>query len=182
MTTGEARFIELYEQHYRQIRAYCGRRTGSDRVEDAVADTFMTAWRRIDDVPTGESALPWLYGVAYKVLAHQWRSASRRRRLEEKLSSVGIEPVVPPEEVVVERQEARQVQAALKRVNRTDGEILRLAAWEQLSHTEIAAVLGITVEATRQRFYQAKKNATREYNRLEKKRAKSPAVQEGGVW
>ncbi|CAN5440335.1 hypothetical protein BH24ACT9_BH24ACT9_03500 [soil metagenome] len=29
---------------------------------------MLVAWRRIDDVPTGEEARPWLYGVARKVL------------------------------------------------------------------------------------------------------------------
>ena len=182
MPTGNARFTELYERHHVQIRAYCGRRTGPDRVEDAVADTFLTAWRRIDDVPVGDGALPWLYGVAYKVLSHQWRSASRRGRLNEKLASLGVNVVAAPEEIVVIRQDSRQVLQALERLNATDREILRMSAWEGLSHAEVATALGISVEATRQRLYQAKKNATREYNRLQKKKVKSPAAQKGGAW
>ena len=182
MPAGDARFTELYERYHQRIQAYCGRRTGPDRVEDAVAETFLTAWRRIDDVPGGNDALPWLYGVAYKVMSHQWRSASRRGRLNKKLASLGVNVVEAPEEVVVIRHESRQVLEALERMNATDREILRMSAWEELSHAEVATALGISIEATRQRLYQAKKNATREFNRLEKRRVKSPAAQKGGVW
>ncbi len=180
--TGDTRFIRLYERYYHSILAYCRRRTAPDRAEDAAADTFLTAWRRIDDLPADDDVLPWLYGVAYRVLAHQWRSVSRRKRLRAKLESLGVDPGSEPGEVVVARWESRQVMDALKRLNDTDREILRLAAWEGLSYTEIAEALEIGVEAVRQRFYQARKNATREYNRLERSRRESPAAQKGGVW
>jgi DNA-directed RNA polymerase specialized sigma24 family protein len=42
---------------------------------------FLTMWRRIDEVPEGDAALVWLYGVAYRVIGHQWRSVKRRSRL-----------------------------------------------------------------------------------------------------
>lgn len=182
MSTGDARFREIYERYHAQILAYCRRRTAPDRAEDAVADTFLTAWRRIDELPPDDEILPWLFGVAYKVLGHQWRSASRRERLSEKLTSLGINPGREPEEVVVTRWESRQVLEALSRLNDTDKEILRMAAWEGLTYSEIARALEIGVEVVRQRFYQARKNATREFNRLEKRRGRSPAAQEGGVW
>ncbi len=69
-------------------RDYCRRRLASDLVDDAVAETFLTAWRRLADVPVGEQALVWLYGVAYRMIGHQWRSTARRRRLETRLRSV----------------------------------------------------------------------------------------------
>lgn len=181
MPPGDARFIELYEKYYGPVLAYCRRRTTSDRAEDAVADTFLTAWRRIDDLPA-DGALPWLYGVAFKVLGHQWRSASRGARLRRKLKSLGVNPGMEPEEIVVSRCESRQVLEAISRLNDTDREVLRLAAWEGLSYQQIASALEIGVEAVRQRFYQARKNATREYNRLENRRKASPAAQKGGAW
>jgi DNA-directed RNA polymerase specialized sigma24 family protein len=64
MTDDEARFVEIYRRYSKQIQAYCARRTPGSQVADAVADTFLVAWRRIDQVPEGEATLPWLYGVA----------------------------------------------------------------------------------------------------------------------
>ena len=45
-----------------------------------MAETFLTAWRRLEQVPTG-SARPWLYRVARNTLANQRRSKRRRERV-----------------------------------------------------------------------------------------------------
>ena len=103
MTDSNARFIELYERFYRPVYGYCRRRTSAERVDDVVADTFLIAWRKIDQVPRGSEVLPWLYGVAYRVLGHEWRGTSRRKLLDRKLRALGREAPVVPEEVVVMR-------------------------------------------------------------------------------
>ena len=59
-------------------------------------------------------------------------------------------------------------------------EILKLTVWEELPHADIALVLEISVGAVKQRAHHARRNLTREYNRLENKRTKPPAAQEGG--
>lgn len=182
MTAGDARFVEIYEMSYRHVYGYCRRRTSVDKVDDAVAETYLTAWRKIDQVPRGEECLPWLYGVAYRVLGHQYRGASRRARLAEKLASVGAEPVSLPEEYVMMRDESRLVLEALGNLKPTDREILRLTTWEELSHEKAAIALGISQGATRQRLHEAKKNLTREYTRLEKRRKPVSTVEEGGAW
>jgi RNA polymerase sigma-70 factor (ECF subfamily) len=179
---GDPRFAEFYDRFHRHIYAYCLRRIQASAVEDVVAETFLVAWRKLDEVPAGDEALPWLYGVAHRVLAHQWRSAFRSQRLNEKLSSLGVTPTILPEEVVTLRQEVGQVLTALGELNPTDQEILRLTAWEELSHSEIAVALDIKVGAVRQRLYAAKKNLADQYNRLESRRTVSPAAQKGGAW
>lgn len=182
MTEEDALFREIYDRYHRHVYAYCRRRTGEDAVEDAVEDTFLVAWRKMDEIPLGEQTLPWLYGVAFRVLTHHWRSASRRKRLGQKIASFGVAAVSPPEDVVILRQESRQLLDALATLNGTDQEILRLTAWEDLTHAEIAVTLGITVGAVRQRFYAAKRKLADEYNRLDNRRIRSPAAQKGGVW
>ena len=74
-TAADAAFVELYDRYYRPVRHFCRRRLAEDLVDDAVAETFLTAWRRLDEVPPAEHALVWLNGVAYRVVGHQWRSA-----------------------------------------------------------------------------------------------------------
>ena len=182
MTVGDARFVELYELHYRHIYAYCKRRTSVDKVEDAVADTFLTAWRKIDELPDGEGALPWLYAVAYRVLGHQWRGASRQSKLKEKLASIGVSHDPPPEEYIAVRQESEQVLKALSSLKDREQEILRLSVWEELHHQEIAQMLDLNTDAVKKRLSRARRNLLREYNRMEEKDMKSPAAQEGGAW
>ena len=64
VSAADAVFAELYRSYYRPVRHFCRRRLADDLVEDAVAETFLTAWRRLDEVPTGDHALVWIYGVA----------------------------------------------------------------------------------------------------------------------
>jgi DNA-directed RNA polymerase specialized sigma24 family protein len=57
----EASFRRLYADHGRQILAYAQRRAGDpEDAADVVAETFLVAWRRLEDVPPGEQARLWL--------------------------------------------------------------------------------------------------------------------------
>src|SRR5256714_11167773 len=75
------RFRSLYEANYHLILGYALRRADAADAADVVAETFTTAWRRLRDVPEGEEARLWLYGVARRVLANQRRAERRRLRL-----------------------------------------------------------------------------------------------------
>jgi RNA polymerase sigma-70 factor (ECF subfamily) len=153
----------------------------ADAVDDAVADTFLTVWRRIDEVPAGEDALVWLYGVAFRVIGHQWRSSARRGRLQDRLHSVGFRPVPAADEATVDGDEHRLVLAALARLGDTDAEVLRLVVWEQVSVVDVAAVLKIEPDAARQRLHRARRNLAREYDRLQSRPTSTPAAPTGGA-
>lgn len=189
MTGRDARFVDLYERFYRPVYAYCRRRTPIDRVDDVVADTFLTAWRRIDSVPVGDDVLPWLFGVAFRLLGNQRRGLARHQKLNRKLASIGHDSASLPLEVVVMREESRQVLAAVDSLRPIDREILLLSAWEELPQPEIAVILDISVEAVRQRLRQAKRRLARVYDALDQQRATpatkkertTPAAKKGGV-
>ncbi|HEX6652604.1 MAG TPA: sigma factor, partial [Thermoleophilaceae bacterium] len=69
------RFERMFRDSYPLVRAYALRRAAPEGAQDVVAETFLVAWRRLEDVP--EDPLPWLYGAARRVLANQRRSAAR---------------------------------------------------------------------------------------------------------
>ncbi|MHB8060335.1 MAG: RNA polymerase sigma factor, partial [Gaiellaceae bacterium] len=82
------RFDLLFRENIAGIASYCSWRSRSPGDEqDAVAEVFLTAWRRLDDVPEGDAARPWLYATARRVMANQARGHARRARLSEKLIS-----------------------------------------------------------------------------------------------
>jgi RNA polymerase sigma factor (sigma-70 family) len=180
--SNEVRFERLYDRHHARVTAYCRRRVQADQVEDLVAETFLVAWRRIDDVPDGEGGLPWLYSVAYRAVGHQWRSGTRRRRLDNALVAVPDLPTPTPEDAAVDVEQTRRVLAAASRLNHRDAEILRLLSWEHLSRAEIAEVLDIAPNAVNQRVHRARTNLTKEFNRLERRHPdRTPAAKTGGM-
>jgi RNA polymerase sigma-70 factor (ECF subfamily) len=148
-------------------------------VDDLVADVFLTAWRRIGDAPIDDDAgLGWLYRIAYHHAGNHWRGASRRKRLEAKLESIGVQPKPLIQDQLIVRDEVRQVLEAAQNLRERDVEILRLALWEHLSSEEIGVVLGITPNAAKQRLHRARKNLAREYQRT--RQSSTPAAWEGG--
>jgi RNA polymerase sigma-70 factor, ECF subfamily len=70
MPRDERWFERLYERNRPMVCAYCVRRVGSHDAQDIVSQVFGVAWRRRDDVPSEDRELPWLYGVARRVLGH----------------------------------------------------------------------------------------------------------------
>ena len=84
MSTTDSPFDQFYRRHHRPILAYCLRRTSREEAYEAANEVFTVAWRRSADVPAGNQALPWLYGVARRVLAHQRRSTTRFTRVTQR--------------------------------------------------------------------------------------------------
>jgi RNA polymerase sigma-70 factor (ECF subfamily) len=175
----DAVFAELYRRYHRSVRDFCRRRVSGDFVDDAVAETFLTAWRRLNDIPADGDALVWLYGVAYRVIGHQWRASARRRRLDVRLRSIVSRPTSGADESIVHNDEFRRVLDAAARLGEHDAEVLRLVAWERLSIADVATVLGIDPNAVKQRLHRARRNLGREYRRL-RSQPPTPVAAEGG--
>jgi RNA polymerase sigma-70 factor, ECF subfamily len=155
------RFEALFEAYGPDIVSYCGWRADSATdAQDAVAEVFLTAWRRLDGVPDGHAARVWLYATARRVVANQRRSSRRRRALHERLAleaGAGAAPATSSTELVHE---------ALRRLAARDREVLLLAEWEGLSPTEIAAVLGCPAVTARGRMHRARARFRTAYEEL----------------
>ena len=153
------RFRGIYDATYPRIIAYTHRRARNrEDALDAVSETFMVVWRRLDDMPTGRGAVLWVYGVARRVLANQYRARDRTAQLEHRLkddrsSGVG-------------EQSFDLVHEALEALRATDREILTLAAWADLDNDEIAEVLGTSAKNIAVRLHRARKRLGRELGRL----------------
>jgi RNA polymerase sigma-70 factor (ECF subfamily) len=166
MPRTEAGLDDLYRRYHRPILAYCLRRTSRDKAHEAMNETFTVAWRRAADLPPGDQALPWLYGVARNVLAHQHRSATRFTRLVAKTASIARPHPPQPDAIVVQRQEYDAVIQAVDRLSRDDREMLLLSAWEGLTHAEIAENTGYSLAAVDKRLARAKKRLKRQFEAL----------------
>ena len=156
-----SRFDALFASNSSDIAAYCGWRAASaSDAQDAVAEVFLTAWRRLDDVPDGDAGRIWLYATARRVIANQRRSTRRRAALQERLSleaSSALEATTP---------ELDTVHEALARLGARDREVLLLAEWEGLSPVQIAAVLGCLTVTARGRLHRARRRFRAVYQEL----------------
>lgn len=153
----DTEFRQVYDECFPAIRSYCLRRIPAGDVNDAIAETFLVAWRRFDDAPRGSETRLWLYGIARNVVRNSQRSDRRRLRLHTKVQGLRPTPDIDPETIVVRRSEDEQVLRALAALRPADREVIRLSIWEDLSNTEIAIVLGIDPHAVTMRLTRARK-------------------------
>jgi RNA polymerase sigma factor (sigma-70 family) len=153
------RFDALFAAHRLDVASYCMWRTASRAdAEDAVAEVFLVAWRRIATVPSGDAARAWLYATARRVTANQRRSRRRRDALADRLAQERRTDAprtgpTSPEEATVHAT----VHATLARLGDRDREVLLLVEWEGLRPAELATVLGCRVVTARGRLHRARR-------------------------
>jgi RNA polymerase sigma factor (sigma-70 family) len=150
-----ANLTKLFRSHHSEVLAYCVRRIGWDDAEEAASEVFAVAARRVGEIEW-ETARPWLYGVAKGVLANRHRAQRRSRSLIDKVGGWAEVPHDSPDELVVRGSEAEAAIRTLRTLRSSDREILMLAAWEGLGTAEIAASMGITVQAAEKRLERAR--------------------------
>ena len=166
----EERFDALFRQYLPDMVAYCGWRSGSQAdSQDAVADVFLTVWRKLDEIPKGDEARLWLYGAARRVLANQARAGRRRVRLSARVAEAYGGEEAPAEDAVVVQSAATSpavvdaVHLALSHLTPADREVLLLAEWEGLTPTQIAAVMGCPTVTARGRLFRARRRFRQAY-------------------
>ena len=150
-----ARFVGLWESYAHRIHAYAARHVGPETAQEVVAETFLVAWRRLQDVPG--DPLPWLIVVARNTISGTRRSQHRARTLQSELARLTAAPApaaTGPEAVVVEREVMLRGLAGLTEVER---EALLLAAWDGLSAAQAAAVAGCSTAAFHVRLHRARR-------------------------
>ncbi|WP_283139719.1 RNA polymerase sigma factor [Rhizohabitans arisaemae] len=153
-------FEAAYHSTYEQILGYAMRRCASpEDAADIVAETYLITWRRIGEIPSGDQARLWLYGVARRVIANHRRGELRRRTRHAELLAEAerLYAEIPPEADPA----VQAVGEAFGRLNPDDRELLSLAVWEGLDPGEISKVLGCSRNAVRIRLYRARKRLAR---------------------
>lgn len=175
MSDTARRYEQAYGAYSGLILAYAARRT--DNLEDAadiVAETFTVAWRRIDQMPAGDQARPWLYGVARNVLANHHRSHRRRRRLDQRLAAevadLARQTTMAP---VTEELDGDAVATALGQLSDSDQELLMLIGWDGLTPSEAATALECSKTTARVRLHRARRRFAEQLRLVAVKRAGS---------
>ena len=146
-------FEELFAAHYWAVRGYVLRRAPTASAEDVIAETFLTAWRRLDSL--GDDPLPWLFGVARRVMANQQRADRRRGALAARLQGLLAGETSHWEAPTAMSEE---LAAAMIRLSAQEREALLLVAWEGLEPARAARAAGCSAGAFRARLHRARRH------------------------
>jgi RNA polymerase sigma factor (sigma-70 family) len=150
----QRRFERLYDETHAPVLGYVLRRVDSpDAAADVFSETFLVAWRRLEQVPEGDRSRLWLYAVARRMLANQRRGEQRRTQLADRLR-VELAGTLAGGPSTAEHSDAA---IALSSLPESDRELLTLSGWEGLDPGEIATVLGCSRNAARIRLHRARR-------------------------
>jgi RNA polymerase sigma-70 factor (ECF subfamily) len=138
-------FEVFYNAHYEAISRYVTRRVPTSSHDDLVAAVFVVAWRKY--ATAASPSLAWLYRIASFEVAHERRRLGRHPQADE-LNELHLIDSGPLEELF-------DFSNAFSQLSDSDAELLRLVYWENLSRSEIADVLGVSVNAVNVRCHRA---------------------------
>ena len=155
--TAERRFEQIHEECFEAVRRYAWRRD-PDSADDVVAETFLVAWRRLDEVP--QESLPWLIGVARNVRLNLVRSQRRQKNVAHALRGA-IPSTSPASDENLVQGLPEPIAAALVALSPLDREVLLLHAWEELGRGEIAVALHCSKANVSVRLHRAKRRLER---------------------
>ncbi|GAB6858341.1 RNA polymerase sigma factor [Microbacterium xylanilyticum] len=149
-------FSEIFERHVRPVGGYIRRRVGADAVDDALSETFLIAFQRRSSFdPSVDSALPWLLGIATRVVkshraaeARQWRSFQASAGSAEHANHAHATADDPLDADAAVRALVPRIEALHAR----DRDALLLYAWADLTYEQIAEALGVPVGTVRSRL------------------------------
>ena len=158
MSAAEDRFEHLARTLGPRVLGYLARRVAQPAdAADLLAEVLLIAWRRMDDLPgPDEEVLPWLLGVARRVAANHSRGSRRRLALADRLRAEMGDTTMRAPMARHDVDDAHLVTDALAGLDEDDRELITLIAWEHLTPSEAAVVLGISAAAARKRLQRAR--------------------------
>jgi RNA polymerase sigma-70 factor (ECF subfamily) len=130
------------------------RRTTGNDIQDVVADTFLTAWRRFDDLP--HDPLPWLFVTARKLIANRHRSTGRQGALHKRLAARPawvFQQAAPSDLSEIDER----LLDAISRLPAAEREAFMLVAWDGLDTQRAARAAGCSAATFRMRLHRARR-------------------------
>jgi RNA polymerase sigma-70 factor (ECF subfamily) len=158
--TRPAEFGVIFERHFDEIHRYLRRRHPQE-ADELAAEVFAQAFdARARFQPLAETARPWLYGIASRLLSRRWRSELRGLRAHGR--SAGRRELADDEFAAAlqradaERQSA-QIAEVVAALNQGDRDVLLLYALSGLSYDEVAQALDLPIGTVRSRLARARR-------------------------
>lgn len=156
-TLEQAKFRALYAGAHADVLRFVRRRVHPDQAEDVVADAFLTAWRRVGDLPDDpDDARAWLFGIARNCLLNARRGEHRRGALAVRLADARPSGAAWHDADPALLAERIDVADAWSRLNDAEQEVIALSVLDGLTSAQAGAVLGISAVAYRLRLSRAR--------------------------
>lgn len=134
------------------LRALAGRACRED-VEELCADVFVALWTHAGEIDPDQGVRPWLAAVA-RNRAIDWL---RRQRPAAPIPEDAPDPAPGPEELAQRRERSARLWAAVDALGEPDRTLFMRYYYEEDKLKTIAAELGLSQTAAKQRLFRGRK-------------------------
>ena len=150
-------FAELVVRHQKTVfNAALWILRKAEDASDVTQSVFLKVWERLDEFDGQHRFFSWLYRIAVNEALNQQRRTEREDELDEDFDLPDV-PRADPQVLLIEREDVRQVQQALKRMATNDRMVLMLRHFSECSYDEIAHILGIDEKTVKSRLFEARR-------------------------
>jgi RNA polymerase sigma-70 factor (ECF subfamily) len=153
-------FERLVERHAAAVLRLANVMTDDpSSAEDALQQTFLSAYRNAPTFRAEASVRTWLLTIARNAAYRLRRKRDREELMEEPLMTLGLEAgwgSDDPEAMAIAAQRRESLTRALRTLSSDDQEVLVLRDIEGLRGSEAAEVLGIGERALKSRLHRAR--------------------------
>lgn len=171
----EENFHRLFKRHYAQINRFF-RRKGFDPEDsrDLTQETFVSVYKGLGELRQEEQFESWLFAIAHNVWCNSIEKRSAQKRsaaivsldagsetderslLAERIPDSGSDPL----RIALDQERLEKLREAMRRLPQQMNRCVQLRVVHDLSHVEIAKLMGISVNTVKAHLHQAR-NALR---------------------
>lgn len=158
-------FDAVYAAHYQTLHAYFLGRTGdAELAVDLLQDVFLRVWRNMANVGPmpPERQRSWIFAVARNLVIDEYRARATRTRTGEALASLAQDTSAPADTGVVERDQLRALDTAIRNLPSELRTVLVLQVVGERSSNEIGELLGKPAGTVRYQLAEARRRLRRE--------------------
>jgi RNA polymerase sigma factor (sigma-70 family) len=146
----------LYHRHAAAIERFFRNKINERDLADLLQETFLACFRHDDRFRPDACFRAFLLGFARNLLLHHYRTHYRKQgNIDFGVSSV-LDLGVTPLGLVVEREQSKQLLAALRRLAVEQQILLELHYWEGMTGAELATFYGVAEGTIRTRLRRAR--------------------------
>jgi len=151
-------FDVIVERHRRQVYALCYRFVGNhEDASDLAQDVFVRAFRGLRGFKSRASLGTWLYRIAVNVSLNRVSVKAPITETIDKREHRDLDAELP-DSALLRAERSAEVRAAVAKLPRKQRATLILRVYHDLSHQEIAEILGSSVGAVKANFFHAMGN------------------------
>lgn len=146
-------FRELFQAYAPRVKAYMMRQgADANTAEELAQETMMTVWRKASLYSAEKgNATTWIYAIARNLRVDRLRKEFTWVGLPDGHDETPSEDALP-DDVVAEEERRVRVKAALSELPPDQFEVVSLSYIDGLSHSEIAARLGVPLGTVKSRM------------------------------